>query len=427
MAKDTSYCLRKESIYQIFPRCYSSEGTLRKVIDDLDRIQDLGFTILYFLPLHEPGIVNRKGTCGSPYSIRDYYKIDPSIGTMEDFDELVNLAHQKGLKIMTDIVINHTACDSVWSKTHPEYYLLDEDGKPTRKVADWSDIIDLKYENPDVQDELIEMLKFWANKGVDAFRCDVSPLVPIDFWNRARTELKKINPNFFMLAESGEEVFVEILREQNINVLTDSDQYQAFDICYAYDVQDYYLRALEQDSNLKEYARIINYQRSQQPKNAFKAWFLENHDRKRVMSLLHDEVKVNNWLAFTLLLKGIGFVYAGEEVYEVNYPSLFEKSEISWKQPSASNLIRKCNQVKKEMFSDEEYVNSMMLPYDQILAFREWDKQNEYYAFFDVKNIHSKVNVDLEDGTYTNLLDDTQVIVKGHEMVVDKPIMVKVR
>ncbi len=427
MAKDTSYGLRKEAIYQVFPRCYSKEGTLRKVIDDLDRIKDLGFTIVYFLPLHEPGILNRKGTCGSPYSIRDYYAIDPSIGTMEEFEELIQKAHLRNMKVMTDIVINHTACDSVWSKSHPEYYLLDESGNPTRKVPDWSDIIDLKYENIEVQDELIDMLKFWARKGVDAFRCDVAPLVPIEFWNRARKELKEINPNFFMLAESVEEEFIEIIREQNIDVLTDNELYEAFDICYSYDIKAFFDRAIQEDVSLKEYARIINYQTIMLPKNAMKIWFLENHDRTRIMSLLNDEDKVNSWLAFTLLLKGIGFVYAGEEVYEKNTPSLFEKSEITWQEHSASDLVCKCNKLKKDMFNDEAYVNSKMIPYDDILAFRTWDNEHEYYAYFDVRNKKSKVKVDLEDGKYMNLLNDTEIEVKGHELFVDGPMMVKTR
>lgn len=230
-----------------------------------------------------------------------------------------------------------------------------------------------------------------------------------------------------MLAESVEEEFIEIVREQNIDVLTDNELYEAFDICYSYDIKAFFDRAVKEEVSLKEYARIINYQTIVLPKNAMKIWFLENHDRTRIMSLLHDEDKVNNWLAFTSLLKGISFVYAGEEVYEENTPSLFEKSEITWKEHSASSLIRKCNKLKKAMFKDDEYVNSKMIPYDDILAFRSWDSKQEYYAFFDVRNKKSKVKVDLEDGKYTNLINDTEIEVKGQELFVDGPIMVKTK
>ncbi|MGN1405681.1 MAG: alpha-amylase family glycosyl hydrolase [Erysipelotrichaceae bacterium] len=429
MAKTTSYSLRKESIYQIFPRVYSRDGNLKAVENDLNRINSMGFKWLYFLPLHEPGILNRKGTLGSPYSIRDYYKINPDYGTLDDFKSLINKAHDMGMKVMMDIVINHTACDAMWVDTDPEFYLLDSEGKPTRKVADWSDILDLDYSNSKLQEELHKMLEYWAKFGVDGFRCDVAPLVNIDFWNQARKRLKAINPDFILLAESGEEKFVAGLREEGIEVLTDNELYEAFDVCYCYDVIDYIKKAFDLSYDLKEFANVLNYQQIMLPKNAVKCWFVENHDIDRVMNWVNDINRAENWMAFILLMKGMGFVYAGQEFYNKRRPSLFEKEDIDWSTRNIhfENMISRINSIKSEMFSDEEYVNLRMLPYSDVVAFRQYDNHHAYLGFFDIKGLKSTVNIDFLDGIYTNLIDDTGVEIKNGLIQVDRPILIKIR
>lgn len=427
MATDTSFKLLKDSIYQVFPRCYSKEGTLKEVQNDLDRIAKMGFTYLYFLPLHEPGILNRKGSKGSPYSIRDYYKIDPAYGTLDDFRELIDSAHKKGLKIMTDIVINHTACDATWIKSHPEYYVLDENQNPTRKIPDWSDIVDLDYSKPELQLELIRMMEYWAKFGVDAFRCDVAPIVPIDFWKKTRQTLKMINPEFVLLAESGEQFFIEMMRKNNIPVSTDNDLYQAFDVCYCYDIEEFFKTAIKKESDLCEFARAINYQQSVLPINSVKCWFLENHDQERIALKLDDEQRVKNWTAFILLAKGIGFVYAGQEVFETHRPSLFEKEDIKWttKENDFTTLISSCNKIKKELLSFENYTNFIMLPYKHVLSFELFDKQNKYVAYFDVNNRKERIETKLKDGVYKNLLTEKEVEVINGLLLVNGPIVIK--
>lgn len=427
MATDTSQQLLKGSIYQVFPRCYSKKGSLKEVIADLDRIADLGFEYLYFLPLHEPGILNRKGTCGSPYSIRDYYEIDPKLGSLDDFHELLAKAHGLGLKVITDIVINHTACDAIFTKTNPEYYLLDENNQPTRKVPDWSDVYDLDYHNEKLQAELIAMMEYWARIGVDGFRCDVAPIVPLDFWLRARKALKAINPDFFLLAESGEERFIEIMREKKVPILTDNELYAAFDICYCYDLWDFFKEAFNKETDLREFARVINYQQSMLPINNIKCWFLENHDQPRIASIISDHDRIDNWLSFVLLAKGMGFVYAGEECYDQKRPSLFEKEEVVWNRSfNQEALIRRCNKIKKELpFSS--YINFRMIPYRSILSFGMYDDDHEYLAYFDVNNRKERVETSLKDGKYFNLLNDKEVEVHNGLLLVDEPLFIRIK
>ena len=428
MALDTNNSLLRASIYQVFPRCYSRQGTLKAVENDLERIVKMGFTHLYFLPLHEPGVLNRKGSKGSPYSIRDYYAIDPLYGTLDDFKDLIEKAHEKGLKIITDIVVNHTACDALWCKSHPEYYILDEKGKPTRKIPDWSDIYDLDYSKDDLQAELINMMEYWARFGVDAYRCDVAPIVPIDFWIKARTALKKINPDFMLLAESGEQFFIELLRKNGIPVSTDNELYRAFDVCYCYDIEEFFKLAILKDSDLSEYARAINYQQSVLPVNAVKCWFLENHDQERIAEKLKDLDRIKSWTAFIMLAKGVGFIYAGQEILETHRPSLFEKEDIDWaaKRNDLSELIGACNKVKKQMIPSNNYVNFKMLPYKHILSFELFDKENDYFAYFDVNGRKERVKTTLKDGFYINLLNEDRIEVKNQEILVDGPIVLKI-
>ena len=116
--------LKSQTIYQVYVRNFSKEGTFKKVIEKLDYIKDLGTDILYLLPIHEIGVVNHKGSLGCPYSVKDYYSIAPELGTLEDFKLLIEETHKKGMKIMMDIVFNHTSRDSVLLNTHPEWFFL---------------------------------------------------------------------------------------------------------------------------------------------------------------------------------------------------------------------------------------------------------------------------------------------------------------
>ena len=109
-------------VYEIFPRDFSPAGNLDGVIASLDRLKDLGVTILWTMPIHPIGEKCRKGQFGSPYSIKDYYAVDPHYGTVDDFKRLVAEAHKRDMKVIMDLVADHTAWDSAMMQ-HPEYYM----------------------------------------------------------------------------------------------------------------------------------------------------------------------------------------------------------------------------------------------------------------------------------------------------------------
>mgnify|MGYP003298681654 CR=1 FL=1 len=149
--------IMKDIIYQIFVRNYSKEGTIKAVTEDLDRLFDLGVNILYLMPIHEIGVLNRKGTYGSPYSIKDYFSISKDLGTLDDFKELILRAHTLNMKVIMDMVFNHTSRDNPLLKKHPEYYYY-KDEKPANKIGDWSDVIDLETSREDTQKYLLSVI-----------------------------------------------------------------------------------------------------------------------------------------------------------------------------------------------------------------------------------------------------------------------------
>jgi len=153
LAPDTSWVARS-TIYELFVRDFSPTGDLQGVIAGLDRIQGVGANVVWLMPIYPIGVAERKGTLGSPYSVRDYYAIDSALGTVADFRALVSAVHARGMKLILDWVPNHTALDAVWAREHPDFYVRDDEGKPIvphdleGNPTDWTDVVQLDYRNP---------------------------------------------------------------------------------------------------------------------------------------------------------------------------------------------------------------------------------------------------------------------------------------
>jgi 1,4-alpha-glucan branching enzyme len=129
-ARQTRDWVRDGVIYEIYPRAFSSQGNFNGITARLDNLKDLGVTILWLMPIHPIGQEKKKGTIGSPYAVRDYYGINPDYGTKQDLQLLIKQAHSRGMKVIIDIVANHTSWDSVLMK-HPEFYKHDAKGNIT--------------------------------------------------------------------------------------------------------------------------------------------------------------------------------------------------------------------------------------------------------------------------------------------------------
>lgn len=303
-------------IYEIFPRTFSAEGNFNGITARLDYLKNLGVTILWLMPVHPVGQQRKKGTVGSPYAVRDYYAINPDYGTKEDLRRLISEAHRRGLKVIIDIVANHTAWDSVMMKT-PDFYTHDASGKIVPPVSDWADVADLNYDNARLRDYMIEMLKYWLREfDLDGFRCDVAMMIPTDFWERARTELEKIKPDIFMLAEA---------HEPDLQV-------KAFDLGYSWPLHSMLTDVLMGNAPATRLRETWEEERARFPRGAQHMRFSDNHDERRAIARFGERGALAA-SAFVLTLDGVPMLYNGMEAgdtTESGSPALFEKLPVFW-------------------------------------------------------------------------------------------------
>ncbi len=315
-ARDSPAWVHDGVIYEIFPRQFSARGDFNGVTAQLDRLQQLGVNILWLMPIHPVGKLKAKGTLGSPYAVRDYYAINPEYGTAADLHRLVHEAHQRHLKLIIDIVANHTAWDSVMMKT-PEFYTHDASGKIIPPMPDWSDVADLNYDNAQLRRYMIDMLKYWIREfDLDGFRCDAAGMVPTDFWEQARTELNALKPDILMLAEWEYPALMA----------------RAFDVDYSWKLYG----AVGEVIQGRQPASVVREQwtrdAAQYERGALRMRFSDNHDQNRAIARFGEPAALAaSALMFTL--DGVPLLYDGMEVgdtAESGAPALFEKVPILW-------------------------------------------------------------------------------------------------
>lgn len=426
MATQTKAELRNQVMYSIYVRNYSEAGTFKAVEQDLDRIQKLGVDIIWFMPIHPVGEKAKKGQLGSPYAIKNYREINPEFGNMEDFKSVVNAIHEKGMKCIIDVVYNHTSPDSWLVENHPEFFYKKPDGTMGNRVGDWTDIVDLDYNNKELWDYQIETLKMWAAI-VDGFRCDVAPLIPMEFWMKARKEIAEVNPDCIWLSESIEPEFITYLRSQNMVAHSDGEVYQAFDICYDYDIYKNFRDYIEGKCPLSTYAESVNRQEYIFPANYVKLRYLENHDQDRAKSFINSKEAMLNWIVFTYFQKGMTLLYCGQEVENEKRPDLFNKDTINWNTGNdLSDIMGKLYRFKKNPI----LTNSMytLKAYDDkdILVGMHTSGDKKLVGVFCFKEGKAEVEVNLTDGIYSNLLTKEQVVVTDGKVYCDgKPIIIE--
>ncbi|MCQ9210698.1 alpha-amylase family glycosyl hydrolase [Granulicatella seriolae] len=416
MTVQTDTALRKELIYSIFIRNFSPEGTFKGVIPQLDRIKALGTDIIWFLPFYPIGEKNRKGQAGSPYAIKDYRAVDPNYGTMEDFKNLCNEIHKRGMKVMIDIVYNHTSPDSVLVETHPEWFFKKADGSMGNQVGDWTDIVDLDYKQAGLWEYQIETLKQWA-KLVDGFRCDVAPLVPVDFWVKARQAVEEVKPGIIWLSETVHLSFIRELRSLGVLAHSDSEIYQAFDMTYDYDVRDLFDAYLKDEIPLSTYVNRLDIQEAIFPANYVKLRNIENHDNPRAKALIPNEESLLQWTSFIYLQKGATLLYNGQEVQEDHVPTLFDDDKINWSagRNISQELVTLAKIQKEDIPMDAAYSVTAVDDLDTaILTYKEADQS--FIGICSFKNKFGKVSVPVLDGTYINLINGKEVTVKDGQV-----------
>ncbi|MEE1196467.1 MAG: alpha-amylase family glycosyl hydrolase [Lachnospiraceae bacterium] len=426
MASTTKTNLRNQVMYSVYVRNHTEEGTFKALEQDLDRIKALGADIIWLMPIHSVGEKAKKGTLGSPYAIRNYREVNPEFGTLEDLKSLVNAIHEKGMKCIIDVVYNHTSPDSWLVENHPEYFYRKPDGNMGNRVGDWSDIVDLDYNNMELWDYQIETLKMWAGT-VDGFRCDVAPLIPIEFWMRARKEVAEVNPDCFWLSESIEPEFIRELRSRGMVSHADCEVYQAFDVLYDYDIHRIFRNYVDGKCPLSTYADRVNMQEYIYPVNYVKLRYLENHDQDRAKSFIHTQEALMNWTAFIYFQKGMTLIYGGQETENDRTPSLFDKDTVDWNTGyDISGYLSALYAFKKNPILTDSTYSVKAFDGEDILVGMHVSGEKKLVGVFSFKGQKAEVTVELTDGVYTNILNQAAVEVKDGKIYCDgNPIIVE--
>jgi hypothetical protein len=415
MANDTLSSYRNLIIYEIYVRNHGINGTFSDVERDLHRLHTLGVDVLWFMPIHPIGVLNKKGNLGCPYSIRDYREVNPAYGTKDEFIHLIQLVHEMGMKVMIDVVFNHTAHDSVLVNEHPEYFHRDENGNPVSTVSEWSDVIDLRHPNPDLASYLIDTLQGWVEVGVDGFRCDVASLLPKGFWVQARAEVAKVKPGVIWLAESVHANFVGERRSNKLIGLSDSELYEAFDITYDYDIWPIWQLAVQGKVPVRRYIELLRYQDCIYPENYIKMRCVENHDQARIMRLAPSRAQGMAWIAFEAFNKGPYLIYGGQESGVKHTPSLFEIDKVEWGDYNLQPFLTRLVKLKKDPAQVEgKFIVMQADP--AIQAAWEYPGKS-IYGIFNTSGKTGYIMVNLPDGTYRDILNDGQVLVRGGKIL----------
>lgn len=410
MAADTPPDFRNLVIYEVYVRNHSPEGSFAAVTADLPRIRAMGADAIWLMPIHPIGADKRKGSLGSPYAIADYRAINPEYGTLEDFVRLVDRAHELDLRVMIDAVFNHTAADARLLAEHPEWYHRDASGLPLTTVPEWSDIIDLCYDDRTLWDYLIETLRYWVTLGVDGFRCDVASLVPVAFWEEARQAIAQLIPGAIWLAESVHISFVRGRRRDGLRAHSDGELYRAFDITYDYDIFPQWEAAVADAGEVRPYLELLRFQDGIYPDNYVKLRYVENHDQPRIMART-SEAQALAWTAQVAFNKGAFLMYAGQETGASVTPSLFEPEPVDWGDYRFQSFLASLAALKKEPVLCEGQL--YWLGAEPAIS-GVWQGQDEgLLGLFNVAGVQGKIVVPLPDGVYEELLGGGEVQVRG--------------
>lgn len=307
--------VKNANIYEIFVRSHSMRRNFSVVKADLNRIKRLGIDLIWLMPIHPIGDKNHKDIVGSPYAVKDFYDVNPQFGDMEDFKDLVKTIHEKDMKIILDMVMNHTAWDNPLIEEHPDWYTYNQAGEIIPPSDGWWDVADLNYDKPELRKYMIDMLVFWLEEtGVDGFRFDVAELVPNDFWADAKAACQAVNPDVFFLAEGAEP-------DLHLN---------GHDMTYSWNVWDKVIQTTQGNASVSEIKKTYDFEQYTYPENALRMRFTENHDKTRSRALIGDSKLNKTAWAFVALMKGNPLIYAGQEVGAKEQVDIHKDGVIYW-------------------------------------------------------------------------------------------------
>ncbi|MBM7094821.1 alpha-glucosidase [Bacillus sp. H-16] len=362
-------------VYQVYPRSFMDSngdgiGDIKGIMSRLDYLKDLGIDVIWICPIY------KSPNEDNGYDISDYKDIMDEFGTMEDFDELLAEAHKRGLKIIMDLVINHTSADHEWfiesrkGKDNPkrDYYIWVDPKDDGSEPNNWESIFggsawefdeesgqyymhifakgqpDLNWENPDVRKDLYDMVNWWLDKGIDGFRVDAISHIKKTpgFPDMPNPEGRKYVPSFAgHMNQPGIQEFLSEFKEETLdhydvmtvgeaNGVTVDDAHLwvgeengKFNMVFQFESLDLWGKDTDEGIDLPAFKQ--SYTRWQKGLDGvgWNALFLENHDVPRSVSTLGDDKTYRTASAKALatmyfLMQGTPFIYQGQEIGMTN-------------------------------------------------------------------------------------------------------------
>lgn len=385
MAEEKKAWWKEAVIYQIYPRSFADSnsdgiGDLNGITAHLDYLETLGIDVIWLSPVY------KSPNDDNGYDISDYRDIMDDFGTMEDFDRLLAEAHRHHIKIVMDLVVNHTSDEHAWfiesrsSKDNPhrDYYIWKEP-KNGKEPNNWGSCFggsaweldertgmyylhcfskkqpDLNWENPKVRDEVFDMMNWWCEKGIDGFRMDVISMISKDQSYPDGPVEDGLYGSFGPYVCNGPRVH-EFLQEMNNRVLSHYDlltvgeaagvtideakKYANSDgtelgMVFQFEHVDLVKSPIgkwtDQKPQLTDFRRVMNKWQYELEGKAWNSLFLDNHDQPRVVSRFGNDSEAYRVISAKMLatclhmMKGTPYIYQGEELGMTNV--YFDKLE----------------------------------------------------------------------------------------------------
>ena len=324
-----------EMIYNIYTPVFSSTGNLSAITHDLTRIAGLGFSSILLMPIHPIGVpFGNHPACGSPYAVADYYAIDSALGQPSDFTALMGQAHFLGLKVIMDVVLNHTAWNHPFVRQHPEYYVHTDSNKNNpntiSQAFNFDDVAQLDFKSdPVVQKYMLTMLVWWMkNYNVDGFRFDTADnpygkdrMIPAAAWAFIGNNLKAVNPKVILLGEC----------------CNPELSLSPFDMDYAnYSLQPAVASTIK-TQNASKLPKVLSQLESTHPVGMLHTSIMQNWDMDLDLNMYSGPDGTLCAAVFNFTIRGVPMLFAGEEVgndrggYNTHTP-------INWGTPLASRF-----------------------------------------------------------------------------------------
>lgn len=393
-------------VYEVNVRQFTPEGTFNAFAEHLPRLKQLGVDILWLMPLNPIGVKNRKEPLGSYYSVRDYKDVNPEFGNLDDFKNLVTKAHELGFHVIMDWVPNHSSWDNKLATEHPDWYVKDAKGNFIPPLGfDWTDVIQFDWKNLELQDYMLNALKFWVDLGIDGFRVDHPHLTPPEFWVKVRSELTKIRP-VFMVAENEEQTtFLE----------------KGFDMSYAWELHHLMNSIAQGKDSVKSLNKYYAKEWKVFPQNVYRMVFLDNHDENSWNGTINSRMGVAQkaFAVFTFTTQGVPLLYNGQEVCLNKSLRFFERDTIKWDTCALTGFYKDLIKLKKSnlALSNGEFGARMEMiktnKDNKVFCYSREKEGNLVLVFLNLskKVVAIKPVLDNFKGDYTDYFENSKTVI----------------